>query len=70
MQSTKTLPKQKSDFLTSEEKQLLRRFVKSFPYTQRAAETIGVSRQVLDRVLVVGSGSPDSIAIIRQKLVA
>lgn len=60
--------KRKSALLSREEHSSLKRLVASFPTVVDAAEAIGVNRQTLDRVLIIGKASPENINIIRQKL--
>jgi len=74
MQHTKTLQgnenatKRKSVALTDVEYKSLKKFIKAYTSLSEAAENLGVSRQVLDRMQLVRSGSGDSISLIRQKL--
>ena len=69
MQSTNNNTKRKSMRLTKEQKSLLKAYVGNFNTIPEAAETLGISRQVLDRVLLVWSGSPVSILQILQKII-
>ncbi len=69
MQNTINIPKRKSQRLTKEQKTMLKVFVNGFNTIQEAAENLGISRQVLDRVLLVWSGSPENISIIVSKLI-
>ena len=61
MQNTNNTIKRKSRRLNEAQKGVLKRCVASFDTVQEAAEHLGVSRQVLDRVLLVWRGSPESI---------
>lgn len=70
MQSTQTVSKRKSSPLKTAELTKLKRFVSKQTSVTEAAELIGVPRNVLDRVLLVGSGSPENITIIRTHLAA
>jgi len=70
MQSTKNVTRRKSQPLTKEQKSLLKAYRSSFYTVQECAEALGVSRQVLDRVLLVWSGSPENISIILNKIAA
>jgi DNA-binding phage protein len=60
--------KRKSEALTKEEFSSLKKFTKGFRTVVECAETIGISREVLDRLLVVGSGSPVTIDKVRSAL--
>lgn len=60
--------KRKSVALTRDEHKELKRYITTFNTLVEAAESIGVSRQVLDRIQLVGSGSPDNILLIRVKI--
>jgi hypothetical protein len=66
--STATTRKKKSDPLAKEEVAALKQFVKKFNYIVDCAEAIGIGRVVLDRVLMVGSGSPETIEKIRSAI--
>lgn len=57
--------KRKSVALTSEEFVSLKNYAKQFNTGIECAENIGIHRNVLDRVLIVGSGSPETIDKIR-----
>ncbi len=54
--------------MTSAEIKTLKSFVHSHHTIIDAAEEIGISRHVLDAVLVKGSGSPETIFKIRNIL--
>ena len=67
-QDNKTETKRKSVALTPDEKKSLKEFIKGFNTLTEAALSLGVSRQVLDRVTLVWSGSESNISIIREKI--
>lgn len=67
-QDTTIVGRRKSVALTSDERKELKKFIKAFDTLTEAAESLGISRQRLDRLQLVGSGSPESITIIREKL--
>lgn len=60
-----TTSKRKSVALTKEEMTALKQFAKTFRTGVECAEAIGIHRNILDRVLLVGSGSPETIEKIR-----
>jgi DNA-binding phage protein len=60
--------KRKSEALTKDEYSSLKKYTKSFRTVVECAEAIGISREVLDRLLVVGSGSPVTIEKVRSAL--
>lgn len=60
--------KRKSEALTKDEFASLKKYSKGFRTIVECAETIGISREVLDRLLVVGSGSPATIEKVRSAL--
>jgi DNA-binding phage protein len=60
--------KRKSEALTRDEFSSLKKFAKNFRTVVECAEAIGISREVLDRLLVVGSGSPATISKVRSAL--
>lgn len=62
--------KRKSEKLTKEEFQSLKKYVRTFPTIVDAAFAIGIHRNVLDMVLLKGSGSPETIGLVREKLSA
>lgn len=62
--------KRRSEKLTKQEQVTLSRYVKTFPTVLDAALVIGISRQVLERVLLIGSGSSETVKCIREKLAA
>jgi hypothetical protein len=57
--------KRKSLKLTKDEHKALKAFCKTFSTVVECAEAIGISRQVLDLVLLKGSGSPETIEKIK-----
>ena len=69
-QSRTKKAKRKSVRLLPTEQQDLKSFVGMFTSKTEAAEKLKISRQVLDRVLLVGSGSAVNINLIRRKLAA
>jgi hypothetical protein len=60
--------RRKSELLTKEEHKALLKYINTFHTLVDAAYAIGISRQVLERVKVIGSGSPENVQIIRGKL--
>lgn len=58
--------KRKSDRLSTTERSALRKFCKAHAKIVAAAEEIKIHRNVLDRVLLTGSGSPETIDKIRK----
>jgi hypothetical protein len=60
--------KRRSEPLSKEEHKALLKYISTFPTKLDAAYAIGISRQVLDLVAIRGTGSPDSIRAIREKL--
>lgn len=65
MITTETSRIRKSERLTSDEYKALVKLVNAQPTQVDAAEIIGISREVLGRVLIVKSGSPATIGKIR-----
>lgn len=65
-----TTRKRKSEALTKDEFSALKQYAKGFNTTIDCAESIGINRNVLDRVLIVGSGSPSTVVKIRTALTA
>lgn len=68
--NTATTRKRKSDPLTREEHTALKQYRKTFHTARDCADAIGIAREVLDRVLLVGSGAPETIAKIRTAIAA
>jgi hypothetical protein len=62
--------KRKSIALSVEEFASLKQYAKQFNTGVECAESIGIHRNVLDRILLAGSGSPESIEKIRAALKA
>ena len=60
--------KRKSIALTTEEVAALKQYAEKFNTVIECAEKTGIHRNVLDRVLIVGSGSPEKIEMIRLAL--
>lgn len=58
----------KSERLSKEEHKALKSARKGFSTMVEFSEVVGVSRQVLDRVLLFGSGSSESVKVIREYL--
>lgn len=57
--------KPKSVSLTRQELKALKEYRKGFEKEVDCAASIGIDRMVLNRVILVGSGSPDSIEKIK-----
>lgn len=57
--------KRKSVLLTTGEHKALKQYRKNFNTEVECAITIGIDRLVLNRVLMVGSGSPETISKIK-----
>lgn len=60
--------KRKSEKLTAEERKALKQYRKGFDTEVDCAVEIGIDRLVLNRVMLVGSGSPDTIEKIRKAI--
>lgn len=58
----------KRDVLTKDEHRALIKYVRSFPSVVDCAFVIGIHRNVLDLVMIRGSGSPNTIRLVREKL--
>lgn len=58
----------KSIRLEKLEMSTLKKYVSGFKAIVEAAEVIGIHRNVLDRVLLAGSGSPATVAKIRSAI--
>lgn len=67
---TATTRKRKSEPLTKDEQAALKKYCNSFHTAIDCAEAIGISREVLGRVLLVGSGAPETISKIRTAIAA
>ena len=62
--------KRKSIRLTKEQEKALKKYVAGFNKVVEAAEAINIHRNVLDLVLIKGSGSPETIVKILKALQA
>lgn len=62
--------RRRSEALTPEEHKAFKKYLSTFPTKIDAQIAIGVKRQVLDLVAIKGSGSPETIRMIREKLTA
>jgi predicted DNA-binding protein (UPF0251 family) len=62
--------KRKSVALTTDEFTALKQFASGYRTVVECAEVIGISRVVLDRILLVGSGSPETVQKVRAALMA
>lgn len=60
--------KRKSVALTTDEYAALKKYAKGFRTGVECAESIGIDRNVLDRVLLVKSGSPETIEKIKARI--
>lgn len=60
--------RRRSEALTNDEFKALKKYINSCPTLIDAAESIGIKRQVLERVKIIGSGSPETIQAIREKI--
>lgn len=60
--------KRKSERLTPDEIKAFKKFRKDFNTDVECAESIGIKREVMIRVGILGSASPDTIQKIRIKL--
>lgn len=60
--------KRKSVRLTADAFKALKRYRKAFTTEVECAETIGIKRETLNRVLLIGSGSPETIGKIEEAL--
>lgn len=60
--------KRKSEKLTKTEHRAFINWVKSHDTKIDAAEALGIHRVSIDRIYVIGSGSPETIAKIRKVL--
>ena len=63
--TTETARVRKSEKLTGDEYKAFVKWVNAQPTLVDAAEIIGISREVLGRVLIVKSGSPATIGKVR-----
>lgn len=60
--------KAKSEWLIEEDKKALKNFLKLFLTKMEAAETIGITKPTLNRILAKKRGSPHSIDKIKQAI--
>lgn len=60
--------KKKSVSLTKEERKSLKNFIKKFTTKLDCAEAIGIHRSVLDKVILSGTGAPETVQSIRLAL--
>lgn len=60
--------KRKSEKLTPEEFEALKKYVASLTTVIDAAAAIGIHRNTLDIILIKGKGSPETIGLIRDRL--
>lgn len=60
--------KRRSESLTKEEVRAFAKYLGTFPTKFDAAIAIGISRPTLNLVIIRGSGHPDTIRLIREKL--
>lgn len=69
MNGQTTAKKRKSEPLSADDLSALKAYRTGFTTEVECAISIGIDRLVLNRVQLVGSGSPDSIKKIRKALV-
>lgn len=62
---TETPKRRKSVLLTKQEHKSLKDFRKTFNTSVECSEALGIDRAVMERVLLVGSGSPETIEKIK-----
>lgn len=62
--------KRKSEKLTTDERKALKQYRKGFDTEVACAVSIGIDRLVLNRIMMTGSGSPESIEKIRTAIAA
>jgi hypothetical protein len=60
--------RRRSELLTKEEHKVLLKYLNTFPTLVDAAYAIDIPRQTLERVKIIGSGSPETIQKVREKL--
>lgn len=69
METETAVPKRrKSVLLTKEEHRALKAFRKTFNTGVECSEVLGIDRAVMERILLVGSGSPENIEKVRTVL--
>jgi hypothetical protein len=62
------ITKKKSEELTEQEHEALKEYRAGFETSVACAASIGIDRNVLERVMLAGSGAPDTIVKIREAL--
>lgn len=62
--------KRRSESLTRDEVKVFSKYISTFPTKIDAAFALGVSRITLDSLILKGSGKPETIATVREKLSA
>ena len=60
--------KRKSESLTPEEWKAFKKYVDSFPTKTDCMEALNVTMPTLDRIILKGTGRPDSIKKIREAI--
>lgn len=60
--------RRKSVLLTKDEHKALKDFRKKFNTSVESSEALGIDRAVMERVILVGSGSPETIERIKSVL--
>jgi hypothetical protein len=70
MNKNLTVRKRRSEPLTKDEHRAFIKSYRSFPTKVDAEFFFGIKYQVLDLVSIKGTGSPDTIAAIRNKIAA
>lgn len=60
--------KRKSVRLTAEAYKALKRYRRAFSTEVECAESLGIKRETLNRVLLIGSGSPETIGRIEEMI--
>lgn len=68
MKDNTNIPKYKTAILDKAQMSDLKKYVKSFPSMKQAADKLGVSNQLLDRILEVGRTSPANAEKINGKV--
>lgn len=63
-----TTRRRKSEPLTKVEHTSLRKYIGSHLTVSDAADALGINRSTLERVALIGKGSPETINAIREKL--
>lgn len=65
---TATVRRKKSEELTKDQRKALRQYRTKFDTSVACATSIGIDRNVLERVLLAGSGAPETISKIREAI--